>query len=198
VTSTAELRGGTTGLPLERRGGVGRQWKGANRVTVDPQGLDLVRRDRDAPVVGERAVAQRAEAHRDRHAAEGVVGDLVPGEDLQRVEARLAADAHQDDGLEPAEPGGGLRLGDEAGSGEGPATPVRPRKPSAGMPCGGGPPARMSAMGMTALAAGTRRPRRVASETAWAGVARATRAVTSSAAHRSERRAVGGGETVGS
>ena len=50
----------------------------------------------DPPVEDDGGVAQGTEGDRDRHAAYGVVGDLVPHQDLQRIGPRVAVDDHAD------------------------------------------------------------------------------------------------------
>ena len=52
-----------------------------------------------AAVEHHRGVAQRAEGHRDGHAADHVVDDLVPGQDAQRIGADVVADREADDRL---------------------------------------------------------------------------------------------------
>ena len=55
-----------------------------------------------------RGVAERAEGDDDRDAADPVVDDLVPDEDLDRVGANLAPDGELDDGLARPEEGHGV------------------------------------------------------------------------------------------
>ena len=62
----------------------------------------------EAAVEDDRGVAEWAERHRDRGAAQLVVRDLVPDEDLERVGARLAAQLDRDDRLVRVEPFAGL------------------------------------------------------------------------------------------
>ena len=51
----------------------------------------------DRALEGDRGVAERAERHRDGLAADHVVDDLVPGEDVERIPARVAVELDMDD-----------------------------------------------------------------------------------------------------
>ena len=58
----------------------------------------------EAPVEGQRRIAQRAVGDRDRHASHCVVHDLVPDEDLQGVGPGVAFESDDDHGLTVPQP----------------------------------------------------------------------------------------------
>jgi hypothetical protein len=73
-------------------------------VPQPPRGAEIQHPAVEPPVEGQRGITQRAEGDRHRRAADLVVHDFVPDQDLQRVGAGIPADLDRHDRLALVEP----------------------------------------------------------------------------------------------